>query len=183
MNDALVDEDVFLLVRPAYEHELRVVQIDDLKQLADVAVALLRVVSLKQRGHLMALEEVAESGRRPAGWLRQPHAREADLMQFVEVKDLLQVARRPVENGEDQRCGIVLVVLAAGQIKLIGPQAFAGDIERGVHGLPHGELGGGDERHQLGFARLQGLASLPRGAGGNTQQVIQNSGLAPRSTS
>ena len=47
VNDALVDEDVFLLVRPANEHELRVVDIDDLKQLADVAVALLGVVSLE----------------------------------------------------------------------------------------------------------------------------------------
>ena len=156
-----------------------VVQFDDLQQFADVPVALLCVELLKQRGQFAAFQEVAEFGRRTAGWLRKPHAREADLMQLVEVKDLFQLAPGPIQDGKDQGSGIVLVVTVARDGEFLGAQAFGRHIERGVHRLPHGEVGSRNERQELSFALLQGLASLLGGDfGGNTEQVRQNSDLS-----
>jgi hypothetical protein len=139
---------------------------------------LLCVESLKQRGQFAAFQEVAEFGRWTAGWFRKAHAREADLMQLVEVKDLFQLGRGSIQGGEDQGSGIVLVITVAGDVELIGAQAFARDIERCVHRLPHGEVGSRNERQELSFALLQDRASLPRGdVRWNTEQMRQNGDL------
>jgi hypothetical protein len=152
MHDPVLGQDVLLLMRPANEHDLCVPNLDDLLKLAGVAVALVGVEPPEHGNGFTTCEEILEPPSRPPRRLGQPHAREADLVELVQVEHLLQIRPRSIQNAENQSDSVVAAVALLREFNDRVVQAAGGDIERCVHRFAQGELQCRHEPDQLGLA-------------------------------